>query len=147
MLVHEVNTCFGVSSSLILRPSKRNLRDDTGTPTRSEYDFFSFPICVVIFTLKWISFESWPTTFNLMYSVSVLASACHKIRKIDFKDSYGTESNTVSFVQLLKWIQTYVFSHFECCWFTTINSFVNLVYTRLRLQKPKLLKEENKKSV
>ena len=93
MLEHEGNTCFGVSSSLILRPSKRNLRDDTGTPTRSEYDFFSFPICVVIFTLKWISFESWPTTFNLMYSVSVLASACHKIRKIDFKHLYGTESN------------------------------------------------------
>ena len=68
-------TCFGVSSSLILRPSNKKRRLDTGTPTRSEYDFFNFPICVVILTRKWISLESCPTTFNLMYSVSPLASA------------------------------------------------------------------------
>ena len=67
-------TCFGVSSSLIRRPSKRNRKLDTGTPTRSEYDFFNFPIWVVILTRKWISFESWPTTFNLIYSVSPPAS-------------------------------------------------------------------------
>ena len=50
--------------------SQTNLRDVTGTPTLSLYDFFSFPICVVCFTLKWISLESCPTTFSLMYSVS-----------------------------------------------------------------------------
>merc|ERR1719402_182580 len=66
----SISRAFGVSSSLILLPSNRNLRDVTGTPTLSLYDFFSFPICVVCFTRKWISFESCPTTFNLIYSVS-----------------------------------------------------------------------------
>merc|ERR1719468_240759 len=51
------------------RPSKRKRREETGTPTRSLYLFFDFPICVVCLTLKWISFESWPTTFSLMYSL------------------------------------------------------------------------------
>merc|ERR1719468_1088358 len=51
------------------RPSKRKRREDTGTPTRSLYLFFNFPICVVCLTLKWISLESWPTTFSLMYSL------------------------------------------------------------------------------
>eukprot|EP00088_Acartia_fossae_P049126 TRINITY_DN538_c0_g1_i7.p1 TRINITY_DN538_c0_g1~~TRINITY_DN538_c0_g1_i7.p1 ORF type:complete len:105 (+),score=4.90 TRINITY_DN538_c0_g1_i7:276-590(+) len=66
----SISRAFGVSSSLILRPSKRKRREDTGTPTLSLYDFLSLPICVVCLTLKWISLESWPTTFSLMYSVS-----------------------------------------------------------------------------
>merc|ERR1712241_1491207 len=70
----SISSAFGVSSSLILLPSKRNLKDETGTPTLSAYDFFSFPIFVDIFTRKWISLESCPTTFNLMYSVSSLLS-------------------------------------------------------------------------
>merc|ERR1719341_366545 len=48
----SISSALGVSSSLIRLPSKRNRRDATGTPTRSLYDFFSLPICVVIFTLK-----------------------------------------------------------------------------------------------
>merc|ERR1712242_290042 len=66
----SISSAFGVSSSLILRPSNRNRRDVIGTPTLSAYDFFSLPICVVCFTRKWISLLSWPTTFSLMYSVS-----------------------------------------------------------------------------
>merc|ERR1719461_796898 len=70
----SISRALGVSSSLMRRPSKRKRRDEMGTPTRSAYDFFSLPICVDILTRKWISLESWPTTFSLMYSVSSLFS-------------------------------------------------------------------------
>lgn len=55
------------------------LPDSSGTgfplTTRSEYDFFSLAIEVVILTLKWISFASCPTTLSLMYSELASPSA------------------------------------------------------------------------
>lgn len=78
----SISRALGVSSSLMRRPSKRKRSDATGTPTRSLYDFFNLPICVVIFTRKWISLESCPTTLSLMYSFpspSGLASALSDI--------------------------------------------------------------------
>ena len=115
-------TCLGVSSSLILLPSNKNRKEVTGTPwekndkpwgknakteknpimfdkkkkltTLSLYDFLSFPIWVVIFTLKWISFESWPTTFSLMYSEPASPSLLSYINKDIINNVFLVEVKT-----------------------------------------------------
>ena len=71
------HTLSGVRMSVSTAASRFRPAYATGLPltTRSEYDFFSFAIEVVILTLKWISFASCPTTFSLMYSEFASPSA------------------------------------------------------------------------